>query len=69
MIYFVDHTDGLHFYGDTPLSLKFHGVEHLLFHFALLDGTGELKQTIGKGRLTVVNVRDDGEVPYVFHML
>ena len=40
---------GAGFDGDTTLTLKVHVVEKLFFHFALFDGVGKLKDSVGKG--------------------
>ena len=47
---------------DALLALEVHRVEELLLHLALLDGLRMLEQAVGKGRLAVVDVRDDAEV-------
>ena len=58
----VAQTNGLRLDRDPTLSLQVHRVEHLLAHLPLGDGTGSLEQTVGKRRLTVVDVGDDAEV-------
>ena len=47
---------------DALLALKVHRVEELLLHLALLDRLRVLEEAVGKGRLAVVDVRDDAEV-------
>ena len=47
---------------DALLALEVHRVEELLLHLALLDRLRVLEQAVGKGRLAVVDVRDDAEV-------
>src|SRR5438093_9283554 len=54
--------------GDAALALQIHVVEHLIVHLADLDRTRLLQQTIGEGRLAVVDVGDDGEVPNVLRL-
>ena len=49
--------------GDAPLALEIHRVEHLRFHLARLKSPGELEEPIGKGRLSVIDMRDDGKIP------
>ena len=54
--------------GDAALALDVHGIEHLLAaeHFALGEAAGDLNQPVGKGRLAVVDMGDNGEIPDVF---
>ena len=42
--------------GDTSLALKVHVVKQLFLHIALCHGIGRLKQSVGKGRLSVVDM-------------
>ena len=48
---------------DAALALKVHRVEDLLLHLAALDRVAFLEQTVGEGRLSVVDVGDDGKIP------
>ena len=41
---------------------EIHGVEHLITHVPLADGAGQLEESIGQGRLAMVDVGNDGEV-------
>ncbi len=47
---------------DAALTLDVHAVEVLGAHLPLVDHTGDLEHPVGKGRLAVVDVRDDAEV-------
>lgn len=47
---------------DAPFTLDIHGVEHLLFHFAISQSTTELDKPIGQGRFTMVDMGDDGKI-------
>ena len=49
--------------GDPLLALEVHGVEHLAGHLARIDRVGRLQQAIREGRLAVIDMRDDAEVP------
>ena len=49
--------------GDAPLPLEVHRVEVLGPHVAGVDRPGELEDAVGEGRLPVVDVGDDAEVP------
>ena len=52
----------LGFDGDAALSFQIHGVEHLRGHFALAERARQFQQAIGKGRLAMVDVRDNAKV-------
>ena len=54
------------FDGDAALAFQVHGIEHLLHHFALREGAGDLEQAVGEGALAVVDVRNDREIPDEF---
>jgi hypothetical protein len=49
--------------GDAPLTLEIHRVEHLGLHLACLERAGELQEAICQGRLAMVDVGDDREIP------
>jgi hypothetical protein len=49
------------------LSLNIHCVQNLVFESAFIGHTGILDKSVGKGRLTVVNVGNDAEIPNVAH--
>jgi hypothetical protein len=49
--------------GDAAFALDVHAVQVLGPHLPLLDHAGDLQHAVGKGRLAVVDVRDDAEVP------
>src|SRR5947209_16197010 len=53
---------------DAALALQVHCVEHLRFHLARLQRAGELEKAVGERRLSVVDVRDDREVPDVLRV-
>ena len=53
---------------DAPLALEVHVVEHLVLHLAGSERACLLQNTVGKGRLAVIDVRDDGEVPDLFRL-
>jgi hypothetical protein len=55
-------THGLRLDGDAALALDVHGIEHLLLHLAHFEPAGELDQPVGERRLSVIDMRDDGEV-------
>jgi hypothetical protein len=53
---------GMRLDGDAALAFEVHRIEHLLHHFALGEGAGELKQPVSESRLTVVDMRNDREI-------
>lgn len=58
-VYTVIHADWLHFDGYAALALKFHGIENLLLHFPRLHRLCDLKHSIGKSALAVIDVGDN----------
>jgi hypothetical protein len=46
----------------TTSNAPSHRVEELLFQLALAERAGALEQPIGKGRLAMIDMRDDREV-------
>jgi len=58
----VRHADRVQLDGDPALPLQIHGIEQLLPHLPLFHGAGGLDQAVGKGRLAVIDMRDDTEV-------
>ena len=52
--------------GDAVLALKVHGVEDLARHLARVDRVGQLQKSVSEGRLAVIDVRDDREIPEAF---
>jgi hypothetical protein len=64
----VIEAHGLGLDGDAALALDVHGIEHLLLacHLARVEPAGHLDEAVGKRRLPVVDMGDDGEVADVF---
>ena len=61
---FPGHADGGQFDSDSTLLFDFHSIEHLaVFHFAFFLGSCEFEHPICKGRLAVVDMGDDSEIP------
>ncbi len=58
----VGQADGVGLDRDAALALEVHAVEDLRFHFARLQRSGHLEETVGQRRLAMVDVGDDGEV-------
>jgi hypothetical protein len=63
----VAQRDGVRLDGDAPLALDVHGVEELIVELPVLHGPAGLDQAVRQGRLAVVDVSDDAEVPNVLH--
>ena len=58
----VVEANGLRLDGNAALALQLHGIENLIFHFAIAEAAAELDQPVRQGRLAVVDVGDDGKV-------
>ena len=54
---------GLALDGDAALALDVHAVQVLGPHLTWVDDPGDLQHAVGQGRLPVVDVRDDAEIP------
>ena len=65
----IIHLDGVALDRDAFFLLKIHIVQDLIFHIPDSDGLGELKESVGKGALAVVDMGDYAEVAYVFHLV
>jgi hypothetical protein len=48
--------------GDAPLALQIHAVQELGHHLAVRDRVRRLQDPVRQGRLSVIDVGDDGEV-------
>jgi hypothetical protein len=64
----VRHPHGVQLDGDPALAFEVERVEHLSFHFTLLQHPRLLDQPIREGRLPVVDVGDDAEVADVVEL-
>lgn len=61
---FPGHADWCQLDRDSAFLLYFHSVEHLaVFHLTFFFGPCELKHPICKGRLAVIDMGDDSEIP------
>ena len=65
-IEFVLHLDGVALDGDATFFLQIHIVEHLSVRN--VDGLGTFQQSVGQRTLSVVDVSNDAEIAYVFHV-
>ena len=59
---FVIKPDGVSFDRNAALTLKIHIVEHLILHVASTDRASQFEQSIGKRRLTVIDMRNDRKI-------
>src|SRR3989344_5789809 len=64
----VNHSYGLHFDSDAPLPLEIHTVEYLIAHHARGNSPRAFKQTVGESRFTVIDVRNNRKVAYIFRI-
>ena len=62
----IKHTDGRQLDGDAAFALEIHRVEQLIFHIPLGDLPRHLDQAVGKGGLSVVDVRYNAKISDVF---
>ena len=61
----VFQPNSLGFNGNTAFTFDIHRVENLFGHFTLGQATGQLDQTIGQGRFTMVDMGNDRKVTNV----
>ena len=66
---FVVDLDSMAFDGDAFFSFKVHVIEDLIHHFPVTDGIGGLKQSICQSRFTMIDMRNDAEIPDFFHRM
>jgi hypothetical protein len=60
----IFHLNGVELYGNPPLLLERHIVEHLIVgHLARFEGMRFEQQFIGKRRFPVIDVRDNAKIP------
>ena len=52
---------------DAALTLEVHIVQHCIHHLPLGDRLGRLDHPVCQSTLAVVNVRNDAEIPNIFH--
>lgn len=61
---FPSHSDRGELDSDSTLLFDFHSIEHLaVFHLAFFFGSCEFEHPICKGRLAVIDMGDDSEIP------
>ena len=63
----IPHLYGVALDRDATLTLQIHIVQHLVLR-AIGDRIGVVQQTVGKRTLTVIDVSNDAEVSYMFHV-
>lgn len=61
------HLYGMALDGDTSFALQIHVVKHLIFRN--LNCGRLLQKAVGKSRLSVVDMRNNAEISYMFHSL
>ena len=68
-ITFVVHLYRVALDGDAAFFLQVHIVEYLVLHIFLLDRAGHLQHAVCQRTLTVVYMRYNAEISYIFHLL
>ena len=63
----IVHLDSVRLNGDAAFFLQVHIVQNLVLHVPNIDGTRQFQHTIGECTLTVIDVRDDAKITYLFH--
>jgi hypothetical protein len=53
-------------YRNSALALKVHIIEQLLLHVTLFNLAGQFKQSVGKGRLSVIYMRYNAKITDFF---
>ena len=61
----VVQCDALRLDRNAALALKIHRVEHLLSHLSVSQATAMLNKAVSQGRLTMVDMGNDGKVANV----
>ena len=63
----IFHLNSMTLDGNASFFLQIHIIQHL--SLCNLDRLGIFQQAVGQGRFTMVNMRDDTEIPYMLHQL
>ncbi len=65
---FPIHSNRLKFNRDSPFLLQFHCIQHLpMLHLTFRKRPSNLQKSVRKSGFSVINVRDDAKISYVFH--
>jgi hypothetical protein len=65
----IFHLDGVTFYGNPTFAFQVHIVQQLRFFLARRNRMCGTKKSVGKRTFSVINVRNNAKIPYVFHSL
>ena len=65
----IIHLDGVALDGDSLLLLQIHRIQDLSLHIPLSKSLGDFYHPVGKSALSMIDVCDYTEIPYVFHMI
>ena len=63
----IVHLDSMGLNGDSTLFLQVHIIQHLILHQAFVHSSGVFYQSIGQSGFTMVDVRYNTKVTYIFH--
>jgi hypothetical protein len=61
----VVHGDRMRLDGNAFFTLQIHRIQQLILHLALFDRLGHFQQPIGQSCFSVVDVRNNAEIPNV----
>jgi hypothetical protein len=61
--------NGMAFDCDTLFPFQVHIIQYLIHHFPVTDGIGGLKESVRQSGFTMVNMRNDAEIPDFFHRM
>ena len=62
----IIHCYRMRFYGDTAFSLDIHVIKHLIHHFFIAQGMGQLEKSIGECRFAMIDMGYNAEISYIF---
>jgi hypothetical protein len=64
----IFHLDRMALNGDPPFPFQIHIVKNLILIFSFRNCIGLLKEPVGQGAFTMVDVRDDAEITDIIHL-
>jgi hypothetical protein len=63
----IIHLNGMALDGDAPFPFQIHIVQGLRLQVPVSNSSCNLQEPIRQGAFAVINVRDDAEIPDMFH--
>ena len=61
------HLNGVGFDSNTTFFLQIHVIQHLILHQALVHSSSIFNQAIRQSGLTMINMRYNTKISYIFH--